>query len=240
MCRICIYRNIWMLLLLSVSIGQGGKRNIIDMFEGKKTKSLLFGFRLQRLVDCAKDLSCILKIRVEIIICFGTFNIVYVHHFGSLALLWFRVFIFEIYVCVSLVAYIYIYTHIKCMLYACAFPFLFACTSYIYIHHTYNKKSRVTYTILYNCCCVIITYFNTIYGCSLYRQLSCVHIYIYKFRLLLFVRLLARSFARLLARAHIIVYICVHVYCNKRAASECVRTFWQTLNLRQIFLYSYK
>lgn len=85
--RLCIYRNIWMLLLLSVLIGQGGKRNIIDMFGGKK-KSLLFGLRLlERLVDCAKDLSCILKIRVEIIICFGTFDIVYVHHFGSSALL---------------------------------------------------------------------------------------------------------------------------------------------------------
>lgn len=74
----------------------------------EKKKSLLFGLRLlQCLVDCAKDLSCILKLRVEIIICFGTFNIVYVHHFGSSTLLWFRVFVFEIYVCVSLVAYTY-------------------------------------------------------------------------------------------------------------------------------------
>lgn len=119
--------------------------------------------------------------------------------------------------------------YIKCMLYACAFPFLFAYTSYIYIHHTYNKKSRVTYTILYNCCCVIITYFNTIYGCSLYRQLSCVHIYIHSVCCCSFVCSLARSLA------HTSLYICLHVYCNKRAASECVRTFWQTLNLRQIF-----
>lgn len=115
-----------------------------------------------------------------------------------------------------------IYTHIKCMVYACAFPFLFACTSYIYIHHTYNKKSRVTYTILYNCCCVIITYFNTIYGCSLYRQLSCVHIYIYIPFVVVrsFARSLVRSFTR--ARTHHYIFVYMYIVIKERPVNVFV------------------
>lgn len=64
--------------------------------------------------------------------------------------------------------------------------------------------------------------------------LACIYIYIHSVCCCSFVCSLARSLA------HTSLYICLHVYCNKRAASECVRTFWQTLNLRQIFFYSYK
>lgn len=108
------------------------------------------------------------------------------------------------------------------MLYACAFPFLFAYTSYIYIHHTYNKKSRVTYTILYNCCCVIITYFNTIYGCSLYRQLSCVHIYIYIPFVVVrsFARSLVRSFTR--ARTHHYIFVYMYIVIKERPVNVFV------------------